>query len=143
MKKIALMLVIILTLSLCACGKPIDYSITEASEAVENPNVNEPYLDPISGSGYVVLVIGGRSYIGFGRAVRKLDGSMIGPCIAYNKDDMNQRYFSVAGSEDIICSYYVNGIMEQKIFWRALDTIGQDIEVPRFIEPEQEGVWSR
>lgn len=38
-------------------------------------------------------------------------------------------------------NYYVNGMMEQPDFYRAIDTVGVDVHTPNYIESLDYDIW--
>ncbi len=105
---------------------PINYDITDRSQPVIVDSDGE----------YIKVKINERVYVPFGTLNGNVDGRNIGECIAYNKNDSNERYYSIMGTDDFIAEYYVDNIMSQMFFLRAEDTIGKDIEVPAFINDQ-------
>jgi hypothetical protein len=61
-----------------------------------------------------------------------LIGGIVGVCVL----------FGGCGNPDFIASYYVDGEMEQFDFWRSVDTIGQEIEVPDFMDDLGYEIWN-
>ncbi len=122
----------------------INYDITEHSQAITIPE-DAVFVNPDDKEDtYQIVTVNNRDYILFGTQSRTITGKMIGDCIAYNAEDNNQRYYSlVYGNDDYIAEYYVNGMMEQFNFLRAVDTVGQDIACPDFVDPLDYGVWKK
>ena len=138
--KLIVCLLIICTL-LSGCGKQINWEITDKSIKIRNSNENE-YVNPNNKEdGYCYVEINGILYLPYGVQNKTITGDMIGECIAYEEDDENQRYYKVIGTDNFIAGYYVNGIMEQVSFLRRIDTIGNDIDIPDFIDDLGYEIW--
>ncbi len=103
----------------------------------------EEYYTFPDGRGAAMRTINGREYVLYGNldgTVRAKDtGEVIGYVVREEyPDDLNLRLVKLAATDDIIMEKYVNGMMDQPVFYRALDTIGKDIPVPSFIAPYEE-----
>lgn len=139
-KRFAVLIASSLTaLFLCGCG--ISWDITENSEKIADPNMNE-FVNPDNPEDrYVYVETGGRRYLLFGIQNKTLNDKQIGECIAYSEKDSNLRYYDVIGYDDFIAGFYVNGEMEQVHFLRDTETIGKDIVIPDFIDEFEYDIW--
>ena len=90
----------------------------------------------------------GRTYIGFGTVNNKFRHTAVDRCIGYvvmdensssnpDPNDTNTRIYTLSGDTDhnFLMDYNETaGPMNQPNFWRALDTRGEDIEIPKYID---------
>jgi hypothetical protein len=124
------------------CGNSINYDIPNDAIAITDTDDNI-YSNPNdSKDTYGYVEIDGVKYILYGTQKTTITNKEIGSCIAYNKADSNERFYEVNGSNDFIASYYVNGEMEQFNFWRSVDTIGVNIDIPDFIDSLCYEIWN-
>lgn len=138
---LCLLLSAALLCALCACGKPLHYAITEDSVALA-PDRFTTYTNPAdSGDAYQMVELDGKEYLPYGTQKGSINGDMVGECLAYQRKDDNIRYYEVIGSDDFIAEYMVNGVMEQFYFLRDANTIGEQIDVPNFIQSQDYPIW--
>ena len=128
----AIALIAALILPLAACG--------ERWPLPEDPQVIIERETEIDGVSVRVLTVSGRDYAYYGRlkgSLRKGDTAGVLGYVARPEfpDDRAQRIIALEGTDDIVAEYYVAGVMEQPVFLRALDTRGQRIDLPGFVEP--------
>ena len=83
-----------------------------------------------------VLTVGGRDYMPFGTLKNVMNDSAIRECLGYLNGDENTRVYTL--EEDAFTNYImiknVNGVMEQPDYWRAVDTMGENVATPNYIE---------
>ena len=105
------------------------------------------YLDPNDPEdGYGIITYKGRVYAPYGALNGSVKESDTEGAIGYVSrpdfpEDNAERVIKLMGTDDFLMIYYVNGIMEQPMFFRALDTAGKDIAIPRYIESQGYGIW--
>ena len=127
----------ILILSLLTGCSRIDYSLPETpiefhTGTFVNPN------DP--DDAYQSLEYNGRTYIPYGTLKGQITSKDVGTCLGYvvqdGVKDENSRIYLLAEDPDAnyLMNYYVGGIMDQPMFYRALDTTAQPIHIPTFID---------
>lgn len=127
----------ILILSLLTGCSRIDYSLPQTPIEFHNGTFVNPN-DP--DDAYQSLEYNGRTYIPYGTLKGRITGKDVGACLGYivqdGVKDENSRIYLLAEDPDAnyLLSYYVGGIMDQPMFYRALDTTGQSIHTPRFID---------
>ena len=117
----------------------------------ENPGMfqNETYINPADPNDtYFAVRYQDRVYIPFGKPAKGgVDSDAVGSCLGYQvqdgAEDQNMRFFTLAGDEDtdFLMRKYIGGIMEQPVFFRAVDTKGKDITVPAFIEQDDDALF--
>ena len=114
----------------------------------ENPVIfqNETFINPADQNDtYYAVRYQDRIYIPYGKpAEGGVDADAIGSCLGYQMqdgvEDQNMRFYTLAGDEDTVflMRKYVGGIMDQPVFFRAVDTKAKDIAVPAYIEPDHD-----
>lgn len=143
-KRIVLLAALCLLLLLAACGKRIDYSLPE------NPTefVTEDYVNPNDPEdGYRAIVFSGRIYIPYGTLKGALRGEDIGKCLGYlvqdGQKDENSRVFLLTDDAEtnFLAVLEVEGVMNQPAFYRAVDTAGRAVAVPKFINDLDYDFW--
>ena len=117
----------------------------------ENPVVfhHETFIDPADqNETYYAVRYQDRIYIPYGKpAEGGVDADAIGSCLGYLEqdgvEDQNMRFFALAGDEDTVflMRKYVGGIMDQPLFFRAVDTKAKNITVPAYVEPDHDGLF--
>ena len=127
--------ILILTL-LTGCSR-IDYSLPEDPIEFHTGTFVDPN-DP--DDAYQSIEYNGRTYIPYGTLKGHITGKDVGACLGYivqdGVKDENARIYLLAEDPDAnyLMDYYVGGIMDQPMFYRALDTTGQPIHTPSFID---------
>lgn len=105
------------------------------------------YADPDEpDDGYQTITYLGRIYVPFGTLKGKMKDSEAAEVLGWVSrpdfpDDQGERVIRLKATEDLLMVYYVKGIMEQPMFYRALDTAGKDITLPKYVEPLGYGIW--
>ena len=124
---------------LCACGESVIKNLPENAPNI----VTTEYTNPDNADdGYAgVIEYGGRTYVFYGTQSGMIRESMIKECIGYTDGDTNSRVYTLNDTDDYIATYYVNGEMEQFHFLRALDTVGEDIATPEYIDSLDYELW--
>jgi hypothetical protein len=127
---------------LSGCGNSVNYDIPDDAIAISDENENT-YVNPNdSDDSYGYVEIDGVIYLPYGTQGKTITGKEVGSCIAYSGTDSNNRFYKVNGNNDFIASYYVGGEMEQFDFWRSVDTIGEEIDIPDFIDDMGYEIWN-
>ena len=90
---------------------------------------------------YLTIIYNGREYAAYGVQGKTIKDSMIDKCIGYIDGDTNSRVYSLVDTKDYIADYYVNGVMEQVGFLRAIDTIGKSVDTPDYIDDLEYDIW--
>lgn len=117
----------------------------------ENPVVfhYETFINPADqNETYYAVRYQDRIYIPYGKpAEGGVDADAIGSCLGYQMqdgvEDQNMRFYTLAGDEDTVflMRKYVGGIMDQSVFFRAVDTKAKNITVPAYVEPDHDGLF--
>jgi hypothetical protein len=124
------------------CGNAVNYDLTEDAVAISDSN-DHTYFNPNDAEDrYHYVEIDGVKYIPYGTQGKRMTNREVGACIAYSAADSNDRFYEVIGSSDFVARYDVGGVMEQFDFWRSVDTIGKEIDVPDFIDPLGYDIWN-
>ena len=141
-KVIMIMLAALLLLGLAGCGTPIDYELPEEPIEFHTADFVNPD-DPEDG--YLTIEYKGRTYVPYGTG--SVGGKDVGACLGYIVQDgevrEGDRIFPLTTDPD--CNYLAEltyqGFMDQPIFDRAIDTRGQEIDTPRFIDSLEYPFW--
>ena len=137
-KRIAVLLLLAALTCLTTGCKRMDYSLPE------NPVefYNGTFVNPADQNDtYYSVTYQERIYIPYGRLASKgMGGDDLGRCLGYQVQDgvkdENSRFFALANDDntDFLVRKYIGGIMEQPVFFRAVDTKGKELTVPSCIE---------
>jgi hypothetical protein len=128
-------------LLLSGCGNAVNIDIPDTAIALSDQNENT-YINPNdSEDSYRSVEINGVIYIPYGTQGKSMTNKEIGACIAYSESDSRERFYAVNGNTDFIANYYVDSEMQQFDFWRSVDTLGKEREVPDFIEDLGYEIW--
>lgn len=97
---------------------------------------------------YSTIAYNDRIYVPFGTVKTSVGGKDVENCIGYivqdGEADTNRRIYTLKADPEnnfLMDRSSGNVMMEQPLFWRALDTRGEDIAVPAFIEDLGYGYW--
>ena len=118
------------------CANRIDYSLPSNPTAFNTGTFVNPNDED---DAYQSIEYNGRTYVCYGTIKGKLDGNDVGECLGYivqdGVKDENARVFKLTDDADgnYLVNIYVGGIMDQPIFYRAVDTAGKDIYTPKYI----------
>jgi hypothetical protein len=141
LKNVLLIVVISVFVIFSGCGNSVCYDIPNDAIAISDRNENT-YINPNdSEDSYSYVEIDGVTYIPYGTQGKTITSEEVGSCIAYNEADSNDRFYKVNGNNDFIANYYVGSEMEQFGFWRRVDTIGKEIDIPNFIDDLGYEIW--
>lgn len=98
--------------------------------------------------GYMAVEYNGRLYVPFGTLRGIITPKDVKECIGYVyreefPDDTNSHLYTLVDDPEVnfLMDYYVNSIMEQPDFYRAIDTRGREIDIPSYIESLDYDVW--
>lgn len=90
------------------------------------------------------ITVEGREYLPFGQYSQKEKGIMVSSCIGYIGDNTDNRIYTL--ENDALCNYLlirnVEDHMDHIRYWRAADTIDQNIDTPHYIEPAGNEIWN-
>ena len=142
-KSITTAFCIAVALLLTGCGRRIDYELpVNPIEFHTGTFVNPADPDDTCQS----IEYNGRTYIGYGTLKGSIDDD-VGQCLGYIVQDgvvmKDVRVFLLKA--DIDANYLVQlvsgGMMDQPVFFRALDTRGKTIDTPPYIERLEYPYW--
>lgn len=143
MKKSALAYVLPIML-LAGCGSNV-YDLPSDSCAFDQFVFNNPAE---SGDTYMAFEYGGRVYVPYGTLANKLGKKDIDKCLGYmnneyDSEDKNSRILSLKENpgKEYLVECYIDGFMDQPLFYRAVDTMGMDISTPDYIEDLEYSFW--
>ena len=57
-------------------------------------------------------------------------------------DDRGELVIKLVGTDDYLMVYYADAFMQPPVFYRAMDTDGQDIYTPDYIESYGDELWN-
>ena len=144
MKKALFTIAVSTLLMTSGCGSSIDYTLPD--EPI--PFVTGSFVDTADdNAGYMTITYQGRTYIPYGTQKSSITADDLGSCLGYIVQDGktidDSRIYLLADDPDADYLVYMSteGIMNPTIFFRAMDTKGQNISVPDFIEPPDDGYW--
>ena len=124
-------------LLLAGCGNSV-YDLPEGAPAIETRTyVNEKDTEDT----YVAIMYDGREYVFYGTIGRRMHTKEIAACVGYTGGDTNERIFALSDTDDYIMQKYMNGMMEQPGFYRAVDTLGKEIYTPDYIDSLDYELW--
>ena len=90
---------------------------------------------------YNAIMYGGREYVCYGTLGGSFRDKEVEACIGYTGSDRNERVCTLRATKDYIMQTYVNGVMDQPVFYRAADTLGKDIYTPDYIDSLDHELW--
>ncbi len=95
---------------------------------------------------YLSIEYAGRTYIPYGTLKNRITGKDVGPCLGYIVQDGERmedvRIFPLtADPENDYLLHTTEGFMDQPLFFRAVDTRGEEIPAPAYIESLSYGFW--
>ncbi len=98
---------------------------------------------------YGVIEYEGRTYMPYGTIGKALHAKDIAVCVGYlvqdGVSDTDTRVYTLADdpAHNYLMDYYIGTtLMNQPVFWRAVDTRGQEIPTPAFIQSLEYGYWN-
>lgn len=134
----------IVILALSGCGNKVDYSLPDSPIRFDTGTFVNPYD---SDDTYLSIRYNDRTYIGYGTLNGRIKGKDVGDCLGFIVQDGVQmedaRIFLLTADpdENYLVRLETEGIMNQPDFFRAIDTVGQNIDTPDFIEDLGYDVW--
>lgn len=136
MKRVNLIIAILMAIMLGGCGQSIYPELPENAIAFAMGEMTDKADDD---SLYATFEYNGRTYIGYGILSGSMKEENIKSCIGYLVQDgettTDIRVYTLADNEeDDYLMTYVEGVMNQPDFWRAIDTCGTVIDTPEYID---------
>ena len=131
-------------LLLCTGCRKIDTALPEKPIAFHTGTFVNPN-DPEDT--YLSIEYNGRTYIGYGTLKGKIDGNDIDKCLGYivqeNEIMEDVRVFTLTSDTDTnyLIRLFIDGFMNPPDFFRAVDTVGKEIEAPDFIDDLEYEYW--
>ena len=146
MKKrlIGAMLATIAVLAIAGCGKKADYSLPDNPIAFETGTYVNPGDEE---DAYTSIEYNGRTYIGYGTIKGNIRANEVGDCLGYIVQDgtklEDSRVFLLADDTDAnyLGRFDTVGVMNQPDFYRAIDTVGQVVNTPAYIDDLGYDFW--
>ena len=124
-------------LIMCSCGNSINYDLPDEPETFSTQTFVSPSDKDDT---YIAIEYNGRKYIPYGTLKSKLKGDDLGECLGYivqdGAEDRNTRIYLLTADKDsdYLAEINTEGIMEQPLFLRAVDTNGKNTDIPSYIE---------
>ena len=149
MKTMKLLFIVTIMLGLCACSSKYPELEDDAIAFEAGDFFDENYPDV----GYITIEYNGRVYMPYGTGnVGKKD---IDKCIGYiiedetissvvDRNSKDTRVYTLTEDKEnnYLMVYYIEDqVMNQPSFWRAIDTIGQGINTPKYITKLDDDYW--
>jgi len=143
-KAVCGLLILILTMALSACGNQ------PYPELPENPirfELGAYSTKKNNGSGYRTIEYQGRTYIPYGTVGKPMSVKDIDTCLGYTIRDgqelVDTRVYTLMSDHEhnFLMQFNATGIMEEPYFFRATDTQGKDIFIPKFIDSFRYSYW--
>ena len=143
MKRVILISGILMTIMFTGCGKSIYPELPENAIAFEMGEMTD-ITD--NDSLYATFEYNGRTYMGYGTLNGSMKEKNINSCIGYLVQDGDTttdiRVYTLTDNMDNdYLMTYVDGVMNQPFFWRAVDTCGTTIDTPKYIESLGYSSW--
>ena len=138
MKKIIVILVLLFIVSGCGMKYPeldknaIGFSVSEYMDSKDDNAL------------YLTFEYNGRIYMPYGTIKKTIRSSDIDKCIGYIEQDKDTRIYTLKADENnnFLMEYYIGTtLMNQPVFYRAVDTNGVDIDVPKYILSLDYNYW--
>ena len=127
---------------MCGCGNGINYELPDEPIKFRT----QTFVSPVDKNDtYSAIKYNDRLYIPYGTISRSLKVEDVGECLGYivqdGVEDKNARIYKLAETGDYIVEIYINGEMDQPVFYRAEDTIGKNIDTPSYIDSLNYDIW--
>ena len=133
-----------LLLILAGCGKRIDCGLPESPIEFHTGS----FVNPAdSDDTYQSIEYNGRTYVGYCTVKNSIDGNDVGKCLGYIVQDgvpmKDVRVFLLNADidENYLVQLVSGGIMDQPVFYRAIDSRGKKIFTPKYIEGLDYNYW--
>lgn len=142
--KTAVPAAMVLLLLLAGCGRRIDCELPVKPIEFHTGTFVNP-ADP--DDTYQSIEYDGRTYIAYGTIRRRIDGDDVGKCLGYIIQDgvilKDTRIFLLNADPDAnyLVSIDSEGLMEQPVFFRALDSKDKRIGTPQYIDDLEYSYW--
>ena len=148
MKRIIVLIICVLfVFALNGCGKSIYPDLPEQAAAFETGSFIDTNDDD---AGYVTIEYNGRTYMPYGTIGKTLHADDIDACIGYvitdnsTDTDTDTRLFTLVEDKEhnyLMEHYVATTLMNQPIFYRAVDTRGKTIKTSDFIISLEYQYW--
>lgn len=144
-KRAGILVVTILVLVLGGCGQKKYPELSNDAIAFEMGE----YIDKDdAAASYATIEYEGRTYMPYGTIGKTLHEKDIDACVGYlvqdGEKDTDQRVYTLVDDTEhnYLMEYYVaSDLMNQPMFWRAIDTKGKEIVTPEFIDSMEYSYW--
>lgn len=135
---------ITLSFLILGCGKGIDDTLPANPLVFESIDYTNP--DNTSDS-YMSIMYNGRIFVPFGTLENSINGKDIEACVGYiknieNPEDTGMRIYTLKESDDFLMNKISDTIMDQPMFYRAVDTKNSNISIPEYIASLDYAFWN-
>ena len=126
------------------CGGRSDYGLPDDPIEFNTSTLGDPSSDSEE---YTAIEYDDRTYIPFGTLKGTIDNDDVGKCLGYLVQDGQKlegvRLYTLTVDPDVnyLMEMDTDGEMSQATFYRAVDTSGEDIETPSFVESLNYEYW--
>ena len=134
------LLIISLVLLLTVCGLKYPELESDAISFIPSSFIDENDDD----AAYRTIEYKDRIYMPYGTIKKTVRSSDIDKCIGYIEEDKDTRIYTLKADENnnFLMEYYIGTtLMNQPVFYRAVDTNGVDIDVPKYILSLDYNYW--
>lgn len=135
-KRKILLVGIFIAIVLVGCGQSIYPELPKNAVAFDMKEITDETDDDTL---YGTFEYNGRTYMGYGTLAGTLKDNDIEACLGYlvqdGEDSTDYRVYTLScNTNNDYLMIYVDGVMNQPDFWRAIDTRGVVIDTPEYID---------
>lgn len=92
-------------------------------------------------SEYETIVFGGKNYYLYGVNNGRFSDSDVARCVGFTDREQERRVCTLAGTDDYIMKIYIGSFRDEPVFYRAGDTVGEEIYTPDYIRCTVYELW--
>lgn len=143
-KQAHIALLLLLLTALTACSGRLNPALPEDATAFACFDYVNPQ-DPEDG--YLALEYQGRTYLPYGTMGTRLRSADLGPCLGYPvqegqaQTDVRLCLLAADPQANFLVELFPEAVMQQPVFYRALDNAGKEIDIPEYIESLEYPIW--
>ena len=90
---------------------------------------------------YASIIYDGREYVCFGTIDESIGERDVEACVGYTGGSRSNVVCTLKETNDYIMRTFLQGFMDQPMFFRAADTLGKEIYTPGYIRDWGYGLW--
>ncbi len=143
-KTLMIIVLMLMIVAVTGCGSKIDYGLPDNPIEFNTSTFANPSNEADE---YSAIDYEGRKYIPFGTLKGSLGSADAGECLGYLVQEGQKleevRLFTLADDREVnyLVEIDTEGEMSQPSFYRAVDTVGKEIDVPPFIDSLDYAYW--